>query len=77
MHKDFETAPGIDSHALLVISFADGSTGIVDTSCTAAIEKPHFYLVGSNATFAKYGGTFLLFPPPKISKYQFLSFPSS
>ena len=45
MHHDFPDTD-VESHALLVIGFADGKTGIVDTSGLNAISKPRFYLCG-------------------------------
>ena len=53
-HNDFPDYD-IDSHAMVVIGFEDGATALCDLSTTSAIEKPHFHLFGSKATFIKYG----------------------
>ncbi|NLO74511.1 MAG: Gfo/Idh/MocA family oxidoreductase [candidate division WS1 bacterium] len=44
-----------ESQALVVIEFADGGTGIVDTSSLAAIRKPRWYVCGTGGTFLKHG----------------------
>ena len=44
-----------ESHALLVLSFADGRTAVVDTGSTHFAPKPRFYAVGDGGTFVKYG----------------------
>lgn len=56
MHKDFPNAPKIDSHVIIILEFENGCTGVIDASSTTTIPKPRFYVVGSNATFAKFGG---------------------
>lgn len=54
LHFDF---PGrdVESEALVMVTFADGATGICDMSSLAGIVKPRFLVHGSNATFCKYG----------------------
>lgn len=54
MHHDY---PGsdIDSESLIVVTFANGCTGVCDLSGMTAISKPRFLAHGSKATFAKYG----------------------
>jgi len=52
---DLADMPGLDSHALLTIEMADGTTGLLDTNSMTAIEKPRFVVVGDIATFMKYG----------------------
>ncbi|MBC8102233.1 MAG: Gfo/Idh/MocA family oxidoreductase [Cytophagales bacterium] len=54
MHHDFPSAD-IESEALLVVTFADGGTGICDLSGLCAISKPRFLVHGDRATWAKYG----------------------
>lgn len=44
-----------ESQALVVIEFAGGATGVVDTSSLAAIKKPRWYVCGTGGTFRKYG----------------------
>jgi scyllo-inositol 2-dehydrogenase (NADP+) len=53
-HHDYADRD-IESEALLVLTFADGSTGVVDTSGMTTISKPRFLVKGSRATLAKYG----------------------
>ncbi len=55
MHFDFPDFKGVDSHATVMIEFGDGSTAVADAGSMTAIEKPRFYVVGSDATFQKYG----------------------
>jgi predicted dehydrogenase len=55
MHFDHSAAPKIDSHALVVLGFEDGSTGVVDTSSAVAFPKPTFQIAGTEATFQKFG----------------------
>jgi len=55
MHFDFTEYPGTDSHALLIVGFEDNSSGVIDTSTTATIDKARFYIVGDKGTFIKYG----------------------
>jgi len=52
--RDFPSTD-VDSEALLIVTFAGGGTGIVDTSSLAAISKPRFYVRGTRATFEKHG----------------------
>ena len=54
MHRDYPDAD-IDSEALIVVSFADGCTGVCDLSGRAAIGKPRFTVHGEKATLVKYG----------------------
>ena len=44
-----------ESHALLVLSFEDGCTAVVDTGSTHFASKPRFYALGDQGTFVKYG----------------------
>jgi len=55
MLKEFGDMREVDSHAMITIEFDDGTTGIVDTNSTTAIEKPRFFVVGDVATYEKYG----------------------
>lgn len=54
MHYDYAER-GIESEALLIVTFAGGCTGICDLSGLNALSKPRFHLHGSDATFEKYG----------------------
>ena len=54
LRRDYDTS-NIDSEALIVITFANGATGIADLSGMSAISKPRFRVHGSRATFVKYG----------------------
>lgn len=54
IHRDYPEFD-IDSEALLVITFADGCTGVCDLSGLTAISKPRFALHGTKATLVKYG----------------------
>ncbi|MCM8768733.1 MAG: Gfo/Idh/MocA family oxidoreductase [Candidatus Omnitrophica bacterium] len=44
-----------ESNALLLITFAEGTTAICDLSSLNTIVKPRFYACGTEATFIKYG----------------------
>ncbi|MBB6048588.1 Gfo/Idh/MocA family protein [Armatimonas rosea] len=54
LRRDYD-ASDIDSEALIVVTFANGATGIADLSGMSAISKPRFRVHGSRATFVKYG----------------------
>ncbi len=54
LRRDYDGSD-IDSEALIVITFANGATGIADLSGMSAISKPRFRVHGSRATFVKYG----------------------
>ncbi len=54
LRRDYD-ASDIDSEALIVITFANGATGVADLSGMSAISKPRFRVHGSRATFVKYG----------------------
>ena len=45
----------VESHAHLVIGFADGATGVIETGYISAIAKPRFRVLGSVASFEKHG----------------------
>ncbi len=45
----------VESHALIVVGFADGATGVCDVSSMAAGGKPRFHVLGTDGTFVKYG----------------------
>ncbi len=45
----------VDSFAHLVIGFADGATGVVETGYIASIDKPRFRVIGSEGSFEKHG----------------------
>lgn len=45
----------VESEALVIVTFADGATGICDMSSLAGIVKPRFLVHGSRATFQKFG----------------------
>lgn len=53
-HHDFPDHD-VESHALIVIHFADGATGVIDAGSMAAESKPRFRVLGNAATFIKYG----------------------
>ncbi|MEM7126743.1 MAG: Gfo/Idh/MocA family oxidoreductase [Chloroflexota bacterium] len=53
-HYDFPNLD-VESHALIVVNFVDGATGVIDLGSMAAIGKPRFHLFGDKATFAKHG----------------------
>jgi len=54
MHYDFPEQI-VESDALIIVSFTDGRTGVLDMSSLAAISKPRFYVKGTKATFIKHG----------------------
>lgn len=54
MHHDYAERD-IESEALLILTFAGGKTGVIDTSGMIAISKPRFLVKGAHATLAKYG----------------------
>lgn len=54
MHHDFPDSD-VESQAMIVVSFADGCTGVCDLSSQSAISKPRFYARGTHATWIKYG----------------------
>lgn len=54
MRRD-DPARDVDTEALLVVTFADGCTGVIDTSSMARIGKPRFYVRGTAGTFIKHG----------------------
>jgi predicted dehydrogenase len=56
MHHDFPPEKtDVESEALVVVTFADGATGVCDLSSLNAISKPRFHVHGSRATFQKFG----------------------
>jgi scyllo-inositol 2-dehydrogenase (NADP+) len=56
MHHDYDPARSdTESEALVIITFADGRTGVCDLSGMTAISKPRFYAKGDRATFQKFG----------------------
>lgn len=54
MRRDFPET-NTDSEALIVVTFADGATGICDLSSLSAWSKPRFLVHGTHATLAKWG----------------------
>jgi scyllo-inositol 2-dehydrogenase (NADP+) len=54
LHHDWPQTD-TESQALVVINFADGCTGICDTSSMAAISKPRMHVFGDGGTFVKFG----------------------
>ncbi len=54
MHRDWANAP-TESHAMVTLTFADGRTVIVDVNCVTRWSKPRWHVVGSEATFVKWG----------------------
>jgi len=54
MRHDFSDAK-VESEAFVLLTFANGQTGICDVSGMAAISKPRFYARGTAGTFQKYG----------------------
>ncbi len=54
MARDFE-GTDVESHAMIVVGFDGGATGVCDLSSMAAIRKPRFNVFGTRATFVKYG----------------------
>jgi len=56
MHHDFPPEKtDVESEALVVVTFADGRTGVCDLSSMAAISRPRFLARGTKATFQKFG----------------------
>ncbi len=45
----------VESHAMVILGFSNGTTGICNTSSLARIKKPRIYACGDKATFVKYG----------------------
>ncbi len=45
----------VESHAHLVIGFADGATGVIETGYISALPKPRYRVLGSLACFEKHG----------------------
>jgi scyllo-inositol 2-dehydrogenase (NADP+) len=54
IHYDYDTSD-VDSHAMVVLGFADGRTAVVDAGGMHAIAKPRFHAFGSAGAFRKYG----------------------
>ena len=54
LHYD-DTVNTAESQAMVVINFANGATGVCDTSSLAAIVKPRFHAFGTKGTFMKHG----------------------
>ena len=54
MHHDFAHV-NVESHAMIVVNFVDGATGVLDLGSMAAIPKPRFHLLGDKAAFIKHG----------------------
>ena len=54
MHHDFPNMD-IESHAMLVVEFESGRTGVCDTSGLTALSKPRFHVCGTAGTFMKHG----------------------
>ncbi len=52
MHHDWNESP-VESHAMVTLSFADGSTGICDVGTMTRSPKPRVYAVGTKATLTK------------------------
>lgn len=48
-------ATDTETHAHLVLAFADGRTAVIDTGSSHPLAKPRFYAVGSSGTFQKHG----------------------
>lgn len=55
IHFDNAPASPTDTHALLIVGFDDGSTGVCDFTSATTIQKPRYLVVGRDATFAKHG----------------------
>jgi len=55
IQRDFINYPSIDSFSMIILSFENGSTGIVDISCSTFISKPRFNICGNEGTFVKNG----------------------
>lgn len=53
-HYDYPES-SVESHAMIVIGFENGATGIVDTSGMNAISKPRFLVHGTKGSFIKHG----------------------
>jgi predicted dehydrogenase len=45
----------VEVHALITVGFADGATGVVETSYINAIAKPRFRVLGTRACYEKHG----------------------
>jgi scyllo-inositol 2-dehydrogenase (NADP+) len=45
----------VESHAMIVVGFADGVTGVCDVSSMSARSKPRFHVFGTKGTFLKHG----------------------
>lgn len=45
----------VESHSTLTLRFVDGSTGIMDTGSMTRRPKARMYVIGSEATFMKFG----------------------
>lgn len=45
----------VESHSTLTLRFIDGSTGIIDTGSMTRRPKARMYVIGSEATFLKFG----------------------
>lgn len=45
----------VESHAMIVVGFADGVTGVCDVSSMSARSKPRFHVFGTKGTFVKHG----------------------
>lgn len=54
MHRDWTNAP-TESHAMTTLAFADGRTAILDVGCMTRWPKPRWHVVGTEATFVKWG----------------------
>ena len=54
MHHDFPDLD-VESHAMIVVNFVDGATGVIDLGSMAAIGKPRFHLFGEKGSFIKHG----------------------
>lgn len=53
-HHDFPQYD-VESEGLIVLTFTDGRTAVMDVSCLATVSKPRFYVRGTQGTFIKYG----------------------
>ena len=54
MHHDFPSND-VDSHAMIIVDFEDGATGVCNLSSLSAISKPRFHVFGIRATFITHG----------------------
>jgi scyllo-inositol 2-dehydrogenase (NADP+) len=54
MHRDWPDAP-TESHCAVTLSFAGGRTIVIDVGSMTRWPKPRFHVVGTQATFVKYG----------------------